>query len=89
MYSSISLYFSDSTELDARIYELNPEHGTICHRISVPAGAVDGLAFFGDDRCSISFLDDLVYKLDERTGTILDAPSPRRDLVKGFGAVGG
>ena len=85
-YSGISLYFADATDPDQRIYELNPEDGTIWNSIPSPTNSVDGLAYCGDQLYAMSFLEDRIYKLDPKKGTVLDILEPGVDLVGGLGA---
>ena len=85
-YSGTSLYFADATDPDQRIYELNPDDGTIWNSIPSPTASVDGLAYCGDRLYAASFLEDRIYTLDPRNGTVLDILDPGVDLVGGLGA---
>ena len=88
-YSGVSLYFADATDPDERIYELNPQDGTIWNSIPSPTNSVDGLAYCGDQLYAVSFLEDKIYKLDPKNGTVLEILEPGMDLVGGLGAGGG
>ncbi len=85
-YSGTSLYFADATDPDQRIYELNPQDGTIWNSIPSPTNSVDGLAYCGDQLYAVSFLEDRIYKLDSKNGTVVDILEPGVDLVGGLGA---
>ena len=88
-YSGISLYFVDATDPEQRIYELNPQDGTIWNSLPAPTNSVDGLAYCGDMLYAMSFLEDKIYKLDPKDGSVQAVLEPGVDLVGGLGAGGG
>jgi len=88
-YSGHSLYLSDATDPEARIYELNPRDGTLWHSLPAPSDAVDALAFAEGMLYALSFAEDRLYRLDPFDGQVLGVLEPGVDLIGGLGAGGG
>jgi len=61
-----------------RIYEFNPEDGTIWHVIPAPSASVDGLASADGRLYALSFAENRIYRLDPFDGQVGDKPNRQR-----------
>lgn len=85
-FSGHSAFFSDATDTDQLIYELNPLDGTVWNTLPAPASGIDGLAYDQGALFAQSFAEDRIYKLDPITGEVLGVLEPGVDLVGGLAA---
>ena len=88
-FTGYSLFYVDATDPARRIYEINPQDGTLWNVLSSPAEFVDGLAYEDGSLYALSFEEDRIYRLDAFDGTVLGTVDVHADLIGGLGMSGG